>query len=477
MAAVASLYALWTYRSWRALRGRDRVDAARDAHRAVRASRSSRCCGRCCCSRSRCRSRTSSASSSTTRAACRSRDQDGKPRATSSRTSSAGTDGAAAHRARQAVQRRGLPVLVVGRAAAVHRRPDVRGHGHAARRRARSRARRAERPAGRRPRPGHRRRGQRATTTLDESIAGLKAQAMPVFSVGVGRERLTRDVQVTRAETPRRVLKGAVARRRRRRHADRLRRRRRCRSSSRTAAASSARRTSRCRPTAKPRRSRSGSRRPTSGRACSGSGFPCRANEEVAQNNQRDALIEVYNRREKILYLEGEPRPEPKFIRQATDEDDNLQVVLLQRTAEADGQRRRTSTCGSASTAPRSCRTASRRRARSCSRTAAIILGSVEATAFTPEQQRMLEDFVDVRGGGLLALGGDAVVRRRRLGRHAARRRAAGRARAAGARQPTYAAVDGARRPADARRADPSRRRRSPTRKRTPRRSGATCRR
>ncbi len=35
-----------------------------------------------------------------------------------------------------------------------------------------------------------------------------------------------------------------------------------------------------------------------------------------------------------------------------------------------------------------------------------IILGSVEASAFTPEQQRMLEDFVDVRGGGLLALGG-----------------------------------------------------------------------
>ena len=30
----------------------------------------------------------------------------------------------------------------------------------------------------------------------------------------------------------------------------------------------------------------------------------------------------------------------------------------------------------------------------------------MEASAFTPEQQRMLEDFVDVRGGGLLVLGG-----------------------------------------------------------------------
>ena len=56
---------------------------------------------------------------------------------------------------------------------------------------------------------------------------------------------------------------------------------------------------------------------------------PVQANEEVAQNNQRESLIEVYNRREKILYLEGQPRPEPKFIRRATENDDNLQVVLL----------------------------------------------------------------------------------------------------------------------------------------------------
>src|SRR4029077_12648465 len=36
----------------------------------------------------------------------------------------------------------------------------------------------------------------------------------------------------------------------------------------------------------------------------------------------------------------------------------------------------------------------------------AIILGSVEAAAFTPEQLRMLADFVSKRGGSLLMLGG-----------------------------------------------------------------------
>src|SRR6202008_822622 len=36
----------------------------------------------------------------------------------------------------------------------------------------------------------------------------------------------------------------------------------------------------------------------------------------------------------------------------------------------------------------------------------AIILGSVEEASFTPEQLRMLADFVSKRGGGLLMLGG-----------------------------------------------------------------------
>ncbi len=54
-------------------------------------------------------------------------------------------------------------------------------------------------------------------------------------------------------------------------------------------------------------------------RGCSSSAFRPQASEEVPQNNRREALIDVVNRREKILYVEGEPRPEPKFIRQAAD--------------------------------------------------------------------------------------------------------------------------------------------------------------
>src|SRR5213083_224310 len=45
---------------------------------------------------------------------------------------------------------------------------------------------------------------------IDESLARLKARSIPVFTVGVGQERFARDIQVTRVETPRAVLKGAA---------------------------------------------------------------------------------------------------------------------------------------------------------------------------------------------------------------------------------------------------------------------------
>ena len=54
----------------------------------------------------------------------------------------------------------------------------------------------------------------------------------------------------------------------------------------------------------------------------------------MTQNNARDALIQVNDRREKILYFEGEPRYEMKFVRRGVEEDKNIQVTILLRTAE-----------------------------------------------------------------------------------------------------------------------------------------------
>ena len=101
-----------------------------------------------------------------------------------------------------------------------------------------------------------------------------------------------------------------------------------------------------------------------------------------------------------MLYLEGEPRFEVKFIRRAVEDDKNLQVVILQRTAEDKYLRTRRRQ------PRRAGRRLSRKHARSCSPTARMILGSVEAASFSPDQLRMLADFVSKRGGGLLMLGG-----------------------------------------------------------------------
>src|SRR4030095_5670096 len=104
------------------------------------------------------------------------------------------------------------------------------------------------------------------------------------------------------------------------------------------------------------------------------------------------------DRKEAILYLEGEPRPEPKFIRLATEKDDNLRIALLQRTALA------TSNIPDkflrlgleANDELQDGFPATREE---LFKYRGIILGSVEASAFSPEQQRQLEDFVHMRGG------------------------------------------------------------------------------
>ncbi|MEO7190399.1 MAG: hypothetical protein ABI051_05035 [Vicinamibacterales bacterium] len=243
-----------------------------------------------------------------------------------------------------------------------------------------------------------------AEATLDETIAGLKAQGLPVFSVGVGKDNLSHDVQVTRVQTPRRVLKGAalvvdvvVAQ---------------------TGYAGMkvplvVEDEGRMVSTQEITLPRDGETQTVKVRFKTTDvgprnfhfRIPVQPNEEVTQNNQRESLIDVFSRKEKILFVEGEPRYEPKFVRMATLKDENLQLVLLQRTAEATSNDAdkyyRLGVDG-----PDELRVGFPTTRAELFGYRGIILGSMEAAAFTPEQQHMLEDFVDVRGGGLLAIGG-----------------------------------------------------------------------
>jgi len=235
-------------------------------------------------------------------------------------------------------------------------------------------------------------------TTLDESIASLKARQIPVFTVGVGQEKFARDIQVTRVETPRSALKGtslvvnvvltqtgyagakvplSVEDDGRIVGTQEV-----------TLPADGESATVRVRFTASDAGARSFRFR-----------VPPQANEQVAQNNSREALIQVNDRAEKILYFEGEPRFEPKFVLRAVEDDKNLQVVLLQRTAENKYYRREVGSREELIEGfPKTREELFDYRA--------LILGSVEAASFSPEQLRMIADFVSKRGGGLLMLGG-----------------------------------------------------------------------
>lgn len=240
--------------------------------------------------------------------------------------------------------------------------------------------------------------GDNSPGGMAPSLLPMKAAGVPVYSIGLGRERIDRDVQLTRVETPKSVLQGSsiavdaiinasgyageravidveddgriVSR-------DTV-----------VLPADGKPATVRLKVTANepgPRRFRFR--------------IEPRPGELIAENNVQESVIVVERRREKILYFEGEPRFELKFIRRAVEADSNLQVVVLQRTADSKFLRIDVDHADElAGGFPRTRDELFEYRA--------IILGSVEASFFSHEQMQMLSEFVSRRGGGLLALGG-----------------------------------------------------------------------
>jgi uncharacterized membrane protein len=121
--------------------------------------------------------------------------------------------------------------------------------------------------------------------------------------------------------------------------------------------------------------------------------------EENVDNNALTRLVDVTDNKRRVLYVEGEPRWEYKFIRRAEDDDKVVQVASMLRTTENKVYRQGISD-------PAELANGFPVRPEDLFRYQGIILGSVEAGYFTPLQQELLREFVDRRGGGLLFLGG-----------------------------------------------------------------------
>jgi uncharacterized membrane protein len=116
-------------------------------------------------------------------------------------------------------------------------------------------------------------------------------------------------------------------------------------------------------------------------------------------NNVLTRLVNVEPDPRRILYFEGEPRWEYKFIRRAADDDRMIQLVSMLRTTENKIYRQGVSD-------PHELADGFPTRAQDLFDYQALIIGSVDAGYFTPAQQQLIREFVDRRGGGLLLLGG-----------------------------------------------------------------------
>ena len=236
-----------------------------------------------------------------------------------------------------------------------------------------------------------------ADDPLADALLPLQAAGVPVFTVGLGREEYSRDIQLSRVETPRSVLKGAalvvdvvVAQTGYRGQTVNLQ----VEDEGRIVADQEVILPDDGEPTTVRVRFTAADAGP---RLFSFRIAP-EPDEMVTQNNVRHALIVVEDTREKILYFEGEPRWEVKFLRRAVADDENLQLAVLQRTAENKFMRMDVEDAEDLIGGfPRTREELFGYRA--------IILGGIEANFFTPDQLRMISDFVSERGGGLLMLG------------------------------------------------------------------------
>ena len=123
------------------------------------------------------------------------------------------------------------------------------------------------------------------------------------------------------------------------------------------------------------------------------------AGETNRGNNALTRLVSVEQEPRRILYFEGEPRWEYKFIRRAAEDDRMIELVSMLRTTENKIYRQGVSN-------PRELAEGFPTRAQDLFQYQALIIGSVDAGYFSPTQQQLIRDFVDRRGGGLLLLGG-----------------------------------------------------------------------
>ncbi|HYV62201.1 MAG TPA: vWA domain-containing protein, partial [Bryobacteraceae bacterium] len=134
-------------------------------------------------------------------------------------------------------------------------------------------------------------------------------------------------------------------------------------------------------------------------------------NEENPRNNRVTRLVNVDPRKPRILYMEGEPRWEFKFLKRAVEDDKTLDVATILRTAP--NKLYRQGVCRPGDTAhPQvggkcpEMEDGFPSKVEELFAFDGLIFGSVDAPYLTKNQQDLVKQFVDRRGGGVLFTGG-----------------------------------------------------------------------
>ncbi len=123
------------------------------------------------------------------------------------------------------------------------------------------------------------------------------------------------------------------------------------------------------------------------------------AGEQNAQNNAVVRLINVTQKKQRVLFFDGEPQWEYKFIRRAMEDDTAIDLVSMVRTTENKLYRQGVANDkeleGGFPSKPEELFAYD-----------GLIIGSEEASYFSPVQQAAIRDFADRRGGGVMFLAG-----------------------------------------------------------------------
>ena len=116
-------------------------------------------------------------------------------------------------------------------------------------------------------------------------------------------------------------------------------------------------------------------------------------------NNARSLLIDTREDTMHVLYLEGRLRPDFRYVKRALEDDQAIQVASVSRTGRGSVYRQGISS-------PEELQGGFPNSTARLYEYEAVLIGDLEASSFSLDQQKALESFVRLRGGGLMMLGG-----------------------------------------------------------------------